>query len=92
MCGLPRHPLFIAHTRAGASPCVSNAKGMSWETTDVWSADTTDVLSADTTDVLFADITDGLSTACFSVGELELVHNELQRAAQAQGSPRVRSG
>ena len=28
---------------------------MSWETTDVLSADTTDVLSADTTDVLSAD-------------------------------------
>ena len=34
---------------------------MSWETTDVLSADTTDVLSADTTDVLSADTTDVLS-------------------------------
>ena len=34
---------------------------MSWETTDVLSADTTDVLSADTTDVLPADTTDVLS-------------------------------
>ena len=34
---------------------------MSWETTDVVSADTTDVLSADTTDVLSADTTDVLS-------------------------------
>ena len=34
---------------------------MSWETTDVFSADTTDVLSADTTDVLPADTTDVLS-------------------------------
>ena len=41
---------------------------MSWEATDVLSADTTDVLSADTTDVLSADTTDGLSTPCSSVG------------------------
>ena len=41
---------------------------MSWETTNVLSADTTDVLSADTTDVLSADTTDGLSTPCSSVG------------------------
>ena len=34
---------------------------MSWETTDVLSADTTDVLLADTTDVLSADTTDVLS-------------------------------
>ena len=34
---------------------------MSWETTDVLSADTTDVVSADTTDVLSADTTDVLS-------------------------------
>ena len=41
---------------------------MSWETTDVLSADTTDVLSADPTDVLSADTTNGLSTPCSSVG------------------------
>ena len=44
---------------------------MSWETTDVLSADTTDVLSADTTDVLSADTTDVLSADianCCSVG------------------------
>ena len=44
---------------------------MSWETTDVLSADTTDVLSADTTDVLSADTTDVLSadtTQCWSPG------------------------
>ena len=46
---------------------------MSWETTDVLSADTIDVLSADTTDVLSADTTDGLSTPCSNVGGLELV-------------------
>ena len=46
---------------------------MSWETTDVLSADTTDVLSADTTDVLPADTTDGLSTPCLTVGGLGLV-------------------
>ena len=34
---------------------------MSWETTDVLSADTPDVLSADTIDVLPADTTDVLS-------------------------------
>ena len=36
---------------------VGNGVGMSWETTDVVSADTTDVLAADTTDVLPADTT-----------------------------------
>ena len=44
---------------------------MSWETTDVLSADTTDVLSADTTDVLSADTTDVLSAdraKCWSPG------------------------
>ena len=46
---------------------------MSWETTDVLSADTTDVLSADTTDVLSADTTDGLSTPCSSVRGLGVV-------------------
>ena len=34
---------------------------MSWETTDVLSADTTDVLSADTIDVVSADTTDVMS-------------------------------
>ena len=37
---------------------------MSWETTDVLSADTTNVLSTDTTDVFSADITNGSSTPC----------------------------
>ena len=49
---------------------------MSWETTDVLSADTTDVLSADTTDVLSADTTDVLSAdtekVCFGVGRVVL--------------------
>ena len=36
-------------------PCVADAQGMSWETTDVLSADTTDVLSTDTQDVVSAD-------------------------------------
>ena len=42
---------------------------MSWETTDVLSADTTDVLSADTTDVLSADTTDVLSADTSNSGK-----------------------
>ena len=45
----------------GSPPCVLHSTGMSWQTTDVLSADATDRLSADTTDVLPADTTDVLS-------------------------------
>ena len=44
---------------------MDNAWGISWEATDVLSADTTDALSADTTNVLLADTTDVLSADAF---------------------------
>ena len=47
---------------------VGNGVGMSWETTDVVSADTTDVLAADTRDVLPADTTHVLPADKFGVG------------------------
>ena len=45
---------------------------MSWETTDVLSADTTDVLSADTADVLPADTTDVLSADTTRLGRCKV--------------------
>ena len=42
---------------------------MSWETTDVLSADTTDVLSANTRDGLSADTTDVLSAVTSNSGK-----------------------